>query len=68
MFMQMCAKARATISGLKRDERGVSALEYTILAAVVVAAVIAAAPTIKSMYDDAFTATSEKVTTAIAGQ
>jgi pilus assembly protein Flp/PilA len=49
----------------RRDERGVSALEYAILAAIVVAAVAALSPTIKGFYTSAFSTIQDKITTAV---
>lgn len=61
MFMKMCAKARATMGALSRDERGVSAMEYVILVVIVVAAVAALKDPLTTAYESAF----GKVTTAI---
>ncbi len=48
-----------------RDERGVSALEYAILAAMIVVAVVAAGPKITQMFEDVFTSTATKVTEGV---
>lgn len=47
-----------------RDERGVSALEYAVLAGIVVAAVVAAGATFSTDLSTAFTTIMGKVTTA----
>lgn len=47
---------------LSRDERGVSALEYAILAAVVIGVVISALTVFEDTLTDAFTAVSEELT------
>lgn len=41
MYTKLCTKLWVAMDSLKRDERGVSAIEYAILVAVVVAAVAA---------------------------
>jgi Flp pilus assembly pilin Flp len=56
---------RKLLNALKRDERGVSALEYVILAVVVVAAVAALKEPISTMYSSAFGAMEESVTNTI---
>ena len=48
-----------------RDERGVSALEYAILAAMIVVAVVAAGPKITKMFEDVFDSTATKVTEGV---
>lgn len=46
---------------LSRDERGVSALEYAILAAVVIGVVISALTVFEGTLTDAFTTVSEEL-------
>lgn len=49
----------------QHDERGVTALEYAILAGVVVVGVIALGGKITGLYDSTFTALNTKVTAAM---
>lgn len=42
MYTQMCTKLWVVLDSLKRDMRGVSAIEYAILAAVLIGVVSAA--------------------------
>lgn len=42
MYTQMCTKLWVALDSLKRDMRGVSAIEYAILAAVLIGVVAAA--------------------------
>lgn len=56
---------KGVMGALKRNERGVSALEYVILAAVVVGAVAFAAPTLRDVITSAFTQVGSKVTSAV---
>jgi len=49
----------------QRNERGVTALEYAILAAVIVAAVAGLSATITGIYTTTFSHLSTKITTAI---
>lgn len=55
MFTELCIRLKVAMDSLKNDERGVSALEYVILAAVVVAAVIAGGAILKEVITSAFT-------------
>jgi pilus assembly protein Flp/PilA len=55
------------INALMRDERGVSALEYVILAVVVVAAVVAGGFVLKSTISSAFSATGSKINQCVTG-
>jgi len=57
---------RKLINALKRDERGVSALEYVILAVIVVAAVAAGGIVLQSVITNAFNATGAKISNCIA--
>ena len=57
---------RKLIKALKRDERGVSALEYVILAVIVVAAVAAGGSVLQSVITNAFNATGTKISNCIA--
>lgn len=52
------------IKSLSRDERGVTALEYAVLAGVVVVAVIAAGVLLNTGLSSVFTNLINKVTTA----
>lgn len=56
---------KAFLQKFRRDERGVSALEYAILAAIVVAAVASLSPTITGFYTSAFNTIQGKITTAV---
>lgn len=49
----------------QRDERGVTALEYAILAAVIVAAVATFSTDIAGLYTTAFSHVSAKVSAAV---
>jgi pilus assembly protein Flp/PilA len=49
----------------KKNERGVTALEYAILAGVVVAVVAALSPQITAIYTTAFTGINAKVAAAV---
>jgi pilus assembly protein Flp/PilA len=52
------------IKSLSRDERGVTALEYAVLAGVVVVAVIAAGVVLNTQLSAVFTSLMLKVTNA----
>jgi len=56
---------RKFLISLQRDERGVTALEYAILAGVVVVAVIAAGATLSSTLTTTFSTLSTKISAAI---
>jgi pilus assembly protein Flp/PilA len=56
---------RKLFNALKRDERGVSALEYVILAVIVVAAVAAGGVVLQSVIKDAFNATGSKISSCL---
>jgi pilus assembly protein Flp/PilA len=58
---------RKFIQSLVHDERGVSALEYAILAGMIVIAVGAAMGIFSGVLSDAFTLLGTKVTAAIGG-
>ena len=62
----MYAKIKRVLGALKRDERGVSALEYVILAAVVVAAVIAGGTVLEGVITNAFSDIGGAISTKIA--
>lgn len=59
-------KLKSFLKKFARDERGVSALEYAILAAVVAVAVAALGPRITTLYDNLFTRVEKAVTTTPA--
>ncbi|WP_345795725.1 Flp family type IVb pilin [Castellaniella sp. MT123] len=42
MYTQLCTKLWVAMDGLKRDERGVAAIEYSILAALIIIALATA--------------------------
>ena len=54
MYTKLCTKMKGVMGALKRDERGVSALEYVILAVVVVVAVAAGGQVLKGVISSAF--------------
>jgi pilus assembly protein Flp/PilA len=56
---------RKFIQSLLRDERGVSALEYAILAGMIVVVVGVALTTFGDGLEDAFKALGDKVTAAV---
>jgi len=56
---------RKFLISLRRDERGVTALEYAILAGVIVVAVIAAGATLSTSITTAFTTIATKISTAV---
>ena len=62
----MYAKLKRVMGALKRDERGVSALEYVILAAVVVGAVVAGGAVLENVITNAFDDMGTKVTTELS--
>ncbi|MGE8358189.1 MAG: Flp family type IVb pilin, partial [Microvirgula sp.] len=55
-------KLKSFLKKFARDELGVSALEYAILAAVVAVAVAALGPKISKLYDDLFTRVTDAAT------
>jgi pilus assembly protein Flp/PilA len=57
---------KAFLQAFQRDERGVSALEYAILAAIVVAAVAGLSSTISDLYTTTFASVSTKIQSAIS--
>lgn len=57
---------RKLLNALKRDERGVSALEYVILAVIVVAAVAAGGAVLRTVITSAFQATGDKISSCIS--
>ncbi len=67
MYKKVCMKLKGVLGALKRDERGVSALEYVILAAVVVAAVIAGGTVLKDVIESAFSQVGSAVSSQIDG-
>lgn len=67
MLTKLCTKLKGVMGALKRDERGVSALEYVILAAVVVAAVIAGGSMLTDVITNAFSDIGTKITAEITG-
>lgn len=40
MYTQLCTKLWVAMDRLKRDERGVTAIEYAVLAAMIIAALV----------------------------
>lgn len=56
---------KAFLQAFRRDESGVSALEYAILAAIIVAAVAGLSPTIEGFYTSAFGTIQTKITNAV---
>ncbi|WP_315384310.1 Flp family type IVb pilin [Microvirgula aerodenitrificans] len=54
-------KLKSFLKKFARDERGVSALEYAILAAVVAVAVVAIGPKITALYTSTFTKATDAV-------
>ena len=48
-----------------RDEEGVSAIEYAVLAVIVVVAVSALGGTLNTLFSDTFTSVKNKVTNAV---
>ena len=52
------------INSLSRDERGVSALEYAVLAGVIVVAVVAAGVILNTQLSAVFTSLFTKITAA----
>lgn len=66
MYTKLCTKLWVALGNLKDDARGVTALEYAILAAIVIAAIVAGLTTLdigglfsnlKDTIDSATTAT-----------
>jgi pilus assembly protein Flp/PilA len=55
------------IQFFKRDERGVTALEYAVLAGIIVIAVVSLKSTITGIYTTAFSNISTQVSTATSG-
>ncbi|XUW90269.1 Flp family type IVb pilin [Burkholderia sp. M6-3] len=53
------------IKSLSRDERGVSALEYAVLAGIIIVAVVAVGTTFSPALSTVFKALTDKVTAAI---
>jgi pilus assembly protein Flp/PilA len=53
------------IKSLSRDERGVSALEYAVLAGIIIVAVVAVGTTFSPALSSVFKALTDKVTAAI---
>lgn len=58
-------KLKKFFKAFQRDERGVTALEYAILAGVVVVAVSALSTTISDLYKSTFSTISSKITTTV---
>ncbi|TAN27937.1 MAG: Flp family type IVb pilin [Castellaniella sp.] len=56
---------RKLLQALKRDERGVTALEYVILAVVVVAAVTVGGAVLRNVITSAFTSTGSAIQACI---
>jgi Flp pilus assembly pilin Flp len=65
MLTKLCTKLKGMLGALKRDERGVSALEYVILAVIVVAAVAAGGSVLRTVITSAFQATGDKISSCI---
>jgi pilus assembly protein Flp/PilA len=63
MYTKFCTKLWAALESLKHDERGVTALEYVILAAIVIAAIIGASTQFD--FNTWFGTIASKVTTAV---
>lgn len=61
MQLTNITKKKRRLFGFLRREEGVSAIEYAIIAALVATVVAALGPTVKGIFDTAFT----KVTTAV---
>ncbi|WP_298015684.1 Flp family type IVb pilin [uncultured Castellaniella sp.] len=56
---------KGMLGALKRDERGVSALEYVILAVIVVAAVAAGGGILRNVITSAFEQTGKTISNCI---
>ena len=55
------------LNRLKRDERGVTALEYAILAGIIVVAIVAVGSTFSSNLRTVFSALTTKISSVISG-
>lgn len=62
MFATVCRKVYVAAQNLKDDARGVSALEYAILAALIIAAVVAGVTYFSDQVSNAFNTIGDKVT------
>jgi pilus assembly protein Flp/PilA len=62
-----CTRSGAWLRAYAANQAGVSALEYVVLAGIIVIAVAALSTTIKGIYTTAFTNISTKVNTATGG-
>ena len=58
---------RQFLKFFRRDERGVTALEYAILAGIIVVALVAVGTTFSTNLQAIFTALTTKVSTTISG-
>ncbi|MFA7439079.1 Flp family type IVb pilin [Castellaniella sp.] len=67
MFATVCRKVYVAAQNLKDDARGVSALEYAILAGLIVAAVVVGVGLFSNALENAFTILAGNVTTAVGG-
>lgn len=66
MYTKLCTKLWVAMDSLKRDERGVSAIEYAVLLAIVVGLVVAGLQVLdfEGIFGDAQTAVENAMGTA----
>lgn len=64
MFNHICRKVGITLANLKDDARGVSAIEYAILLAVIVLVIVAVGTDLGEAVKSVFTSTSDTLNAA----
>ncbi|TQF76615.1 Flp family type IVb pilin [Elioraea sp. Yellowstone] len=58
---------RSRLAALRRDEKGVTAIEYGVIAAVIIVALVGVLTAVGTGIGDAFTAVSQALTNAGGG-